>query len=265
MQRLLRSLVLALLCIAVEAQTANVRRNVNLRPDASTDNAPIETLTRGTQLTLIEPDPTDGYYHVTAPDGQAGFVWGKNIRLQAGPTSTSTRNSTPGTTAIMGDLFSQLMAARKAAVGQPLVIDGTELCGAEGDSSNPQTQALNENKNRTDLPGDSDYVEIKWDDLKDLPADRVADFQGAPVTVVGFLSHKVQVETGGESTNCHLHAPEQVDWHMYLTNARSEGIADAVIVETTPRTRPAHKWTATTVGAFVDKPTQIRPLCPTST
>jgi hypothetical protein len=258
MQRVLRSLVLALFCVVAAAQTATVKRNVNLRPDASTDNDPIETLTRGALLTLIEPDPTDGYYHVTAPDGQAGFVWGKNIRLQAGPTSTSTRNSTLGTTATTGDLFSQLMAARKPAVGQPLVIDGTELCSAEGDSSNPQTQALNDNKNRTDLPGDSDYVDIQWDDLKNLPADRVTDFQGAPVRVVGFLSHRVQVETGGESTNCHLHAPEQVDWHMYLTNAPAQGIADAVIVETTPRTRPAHKWTTATVGAFVDSSTQVR-------
>jgi len=268
MKRFLRSLVLALFCVIAAAQTAVVTRNVNLRSDASTNSDPIETLKRGARLTLIDPDPTGGYYHVTAPDGQAGFVWGKNIRLKAGrpgptatptPTPISTPTPTPSATprAATGDIFSQLMAARKPAVGQPLVINGTELCGAEGDSANAQTQALNDNKNRTDLP-DSDYVEIKWDDLKNLPADRVADFQGAPVTVVGFLSHKVQVETGGESTNCHLHAPEQVDWHMYLTNTPAQGIADAVIVETTPRTRPAHKWTAAAVGAFVDNPTQIR-------
>jgi len=30
--------------------------------------------------------------------------------------------------------------------------------------------------------------------------------------VVGFLSHQVKVETGGESTNCHLHADAEVDW-----------------------------------------------------
>jgi len=262
MKRFLCSLVLALFCVIASAQTAVVTRTVNLRSDASTNSAPIETLKRGARLTLIDPDPTDGYYHVAAPNGHDGFVWGRNIRLQAGPGPTVTQTPTHAPSATprvtTDDIFSQLMVARKAAVGQPLVINGTELCGAAGDSANPQTQALNDNKNRTDLPGDSDYVEIKWDDLKNLPADRVADFQGAPVMVVGFLSHKVQVETGGESTNCHLHAPEQVDWHMYLTNAPAQGIADAVIVETTPRTRPAHKWTAMTVGAFVDKPTQIR-------
>ena len=60
---------------------------------------------------------------------------------------------------------------------------------------------------------------LKWDDLKNLPANRVTDFQGAPVMVVGFLSHQVKVDTGGESTNCHLHSPDEVDWHMYLTNS----------------------------------------------
>jgi Bacterial SH3 domain len=269
MKRFLRSLALALFCILAAAQTAVVRHNVNLRPDASTDHDPIETLKRGAQLTLIEPDPTDGYYHVTAPDGQTGFVWGRNIRVQQGvpaptPTPTPTSTPTPGPSATPtpsptpGDLFSQLMAARKTAVGQPLVINGTQVCGPEGDTSDANAQALNDNKNRTDVPGTSDYVEIKWDDLKNLPADRVADFQGAPVMVVGFLSHQVKVETGGESTNCHLHSPDEVDWHMYLTNAQAQGIADAVIVETTPRTRPAHKWTTASVGAFVDSSTQIR-------
>jgi hypothetical protein len=266
MKRFLCSLVLALFCVIAAAQTAVVTRNVNLRSDASTDNPPIETLKRGAHLTLLEPDATDGYYHVNAPDGQTGFVWSKNIRVTGGPAPaptpvpgpSSTTTPSPSPSPTPGDVLSQLKAARKAAVGQPLVINGTMLCGPEGDSSNPQTQTLNDNKNRTDLPAASEYVDIKWDDLKDLPADRVADFQGAPVMVVGFLSHHVQVETGGESTNCHLHSPDQVDWHMYLTKSPAQGIADAVIVETTPRTRPDHKWTTTTVGAAVDTPTQVR-------
>ena len=267
MKRFLRFLVLALLCVTAAAQTAVVRRNVNLRPDASTDNDPIETLRPGAQLTLLEPDPTGGFYHVTAPDGQTGFVWGRNIRIQPGgpqPTPTPTPTPTPSTSPspsptpspTPGDLFSQLMAARKPAVGQPLIMNGSAVCGPEGDATDPNAQALNDNKNRTDAP--SDYVAINWEDLKSLPSDRVTDFQGAPVTVVGFLSHRVQVETGGESTNCHLHSPDEVDWHMYLTNAPAQGIADAIIAETTPRTRPAHKWTATTVGALVDSPTQVR-------
>jgi len=92
MKRLLLSLVLFLLCVVAAAQTAVVTRNVNLRPDPSTNNDPVETLTPGAQLALIDSGPTMGYYHVKAPDGQRGFVWGRNVTIHpdaSTPTSTS--------------------------------------------------------------------------------------------------------------------------------------------------------------------------------
>jgi hypothetical protein len=95
MTRFLYSLVLSLLCALASAQTAVVTRNVNLRPDASTNNGPIETLKPGAQLTLLNPAPTEGYFRVKAPDGQSGFVWGRNVKIQAGapaPASISDGN-----------------------------------------------------------------------------------------------------------------------------------------------------------------------------
>jgi len=92
MKRSLCSFVLCLLCVIAAGQTAVVTRNVNLRPDASTENDPIEALNPGVELRLLDPAPTDGYYHVKAPDGQSGFVWGRNVKIQAGapiPTPTS--------------------------------------------------------------------------------------------------------------------------------------------------------------------------------
>ncbi len=92
MKTLLCFLVLYLLHVVAAAQTAVVTRNVNLRPDASTNNDPIETLTPGSQLTLIDSAPTAGYYHVKAQDGQRGFVWGRNVKIQpdaSSPTGTS--------------------------------------------------------------------------------------------------------------------------------------------------------------------------------
>lgn len=86
MKRLLCSLLLAVFSVFVSAQTAVVTRNVNLRPDASTSQAPLETLKPSAQLTLIDPDQTAGYYHVTAPDGQTGFVWAKNVKVQSAGT-----------------------------------------------------------------------------------------------------------------------------------------------------------------------------------
>jgi Bacterial SH3 domain len=75
------------LSLFAAAQTAAVKRNVNLRPDPSTDNDPITTLTPPAQLNLIEPEPTDGFFHVKTSDGQEGWVWGRNIRVKTGSTT----------------------------------------------------------------------------------------------------------------------------------------------------------------------------------
>jgi hypothetical protein len=105
MKRFLCFFLLAVLSIIASAQTAVVTRNVNLRPDPSTDQDSIETLMPGDQLTLLELDRTTGYYHVKAPDGKSGFVWGKNVKIQpgaagsavAGPTPTPTSSGGTGT------------------------------------------------------------------------------------------------------------------------------------------------------------------------
>jgi hypothetical protein len=82
-------------------------------------------------------------------------------------------------------------------------------------------------------------------------------YQGAPVSVIGFLSHRVKVE-GKESTNCGLDGADEVDWHIYLTKTAARPISEAVIVETTPRTRPAHKWTTAMLKPLVDSDTRVR-------
>src|SRR5260370_6933303 len=246
MKRFVRLLALCLLVGLASAQTATVKRNTNLRSDASSASDLVEKLRPPTQLQLLEPDSTAGYYHVQTPDGESGWVWGRNIIVQEGtpspePSSPST-SSTPATqtTPISdSDLHNLLFSARKTAVGQPLLENGQVVCGPEGDATSQRRQALNDNKNRTDQP--FDYVEISWDQLKNLPTDRVDDFQGAPVSVAGFLSRQVKVENSGESTNCHLRGDDEVDWHIYLTNSPAQPISEPIIVQTTPQVRPLHK------------------------
>jgi hypothetical protein len=265
MKRLLNLLVLCLLWAGLAtAQTAVVKRNVNLRSDASTASDIIEGLKPEAQLQLVEPDQTNGFYHVTAADGQSGWVWARNIRVLAGTTTPAAPTNQPGVStpspAPSGDLFSQLMNARKTAIGQPLIENGNQVCGPTGDATKPVPKALNTNKNRTDVPGDSHYVDIGWSDLANLPSDRINDFVTAPVRVVGFLSHKINVENSGsgESTNCHLTGIDEVDWHIYLTNSPAQQISSAIIVETTPRIRPTHKWTTAMLAPLVDSQTQVR-------
>ena len=62
------------------SQTATVVRNVNLRPDPSTNQNSITKLEAGAKVEILQPTPVRGYYHVQTADGKMGFVWGKNIR-----------------------------------------------------------------------------------------------------------------------------------------------------------------------------------------
>jgi Deoxyribonuclease II len=107
MNRLLCSLLLAVFSSVASAQTAVVTRKVNLRPDASTGQDPIERLTPGARLTFLEPDRTDGYYHVKAPDGQDGFVWGRNVTVQEGDALPTPSPASGGTREALSPLVAK--------------------------------------------------------------------------------------------------------------------------------------------------------------
>src|SRR5207253_2650020 len=68
----------------VFAETATVKRTTNLRSDPSTDNSPIAKLHKGDSVELLEPDKTNGYYHVTTDAGE-GFAWANNLSLSSTP------------------------------------------------------------------------------------------------------------------------------------------------------------------------------------
>src|SRR5258708_34141793 len=177
MDRLLRLTVWFLLALSLAyGQPAVVTRNFTLRPDPSTDNDPIGNVQPRTQVELLEPDPTDGFFRVKA-NGQTGWVWGKRIRIEpqadsTPPTQTPPTQPSPTLLPATGEvLFSKLTAARQPAVGQPLVENGTEVCGPTGDATDGTRKSLNTNKNRTDVPEQGAYVEIIWDDLSNLPSD----------------------------------------------------------------------------------------------
>ncbi|MFZ3263311.1 MAG: SH3 domain-containing protein, partial [Terriglobales bacterium] len=234
------------LTLSAAAQMVSLHHNSNLRKSASTSGAIVELLSSGTQVTLLSNKAQSGYYHVQAADGAMGWVWAKNVNIAVQPTSSS--------------LLNQLHAARVAAVPQPLVIGGNEVCPAAGNSTNPKMIKLDSQKNRTDIPEATAYIPVDWDVLKGLPSNSPDDLQGAPVTVVGYLSHRINVEdkAPGESTNCNLLNDDEVDWHIYLTSSPNQGISQAIIVETTPRTRPLHKWDKSVLDGLVNTNEQVR-------
>jgi hypothetical protein len=250
-------LVVSLLysALACFAQTATVLRGSNLRKAPNTSSTILETLKKGDSVTLTSSRKRSGYYHVNASDGTVGWVLARNVSI-SGPTPVP--RPSPGPTP--SGLVAELEAASVKAVPQPLIINGQNVCGPTGDASDAKTQALDSNKNRTDIPNPGAYIPVDWNALTNLPTDQVDQLQGAPVEVEGYLSHRIQVENSGsgESTNCHLTNLDDVDWHMYLTNQPAQGISSAIIVETTPRTRPLHSWDENKLSQLIDSNTKVR-------
>jgi uncharacterized protein YraI len=83
-------LVLCLLFCAtsVDAQTAVVKRNVNVRSDSSTNHTPIGHLKTGDKVELIAPSVSNGFFHIRMEDGTEGWAWSRNLDIQgavAGP------------------------------------------------------------------------------------------------------------------------------------------------------------------------------------
>ena len=157
-------------------------------------------------------------------------------------------------------LLAQLKAARVISNPEPLVIGGHQVCPAAGSAKEQDMSTLDSRKNRVDIPAPNAYIPIGWSVMAKLPSASPDDLQGAPVMVEGYLSHEVKVQDDkpGESANCNLLQPNEVDWHMYITNAPNQGIAQAVIVETTPRTRPLHHWNEVALQKLVNTNNQVR-------
>src|SRR5689334_22383814 len=91
--RLLCVIVLGLgLVVQAAAQQAVLKHRGTLRKDPSTNNPPIMRLDAGTDVDVIDPTPTHGYYHVRTSDPEAeGWIFSRSIDiLTTAPAPTST-------------------------------------------------------------------------------------------------------------------------------------------------------------------------------
>lgn len=247
------SLTVSLVCFG--QTTATVKQNTNLQRSYKRSSAVILKLNQGDSVTLISKTKKSGFYHVIAPNGTTkGWVLASDLDLtNSGGNPPQPPNGPPNP-----DLLAKLKAGRVTGTPQPLVINGKQVCGPEGDASDPQLKALDGEKNRTDIPDASTYIPVNWENLRDLPSANVKNYEGAPVEVEGYLSNTIKIENGGESTNCGLKNDDEVDWHIYLTEQPNQPISKAVIVETTPRTRPLHSWDYNALSNYVNTNTKVR-------
>lgn len=91
-------------------QEATVVRNANLRSSPSTSNPPMRLLIAPARVSLLESSATNGYYRIKTKDGDEGWVWARNVRVNSGvksaPSSayrTPTAGAKAGPSAIYPD------------------------------------------------------------------------------------------------------------------------------------------------------------------
>jgi hypothetical protein len=92
-------LVVVLLATVALAQgpTVTVTRNVNLRPDPSSEYPPIRLLKPSEPpLTLLDQLPQSGYYYGRTQAGEEGYVWSHNVHVSTGTPATTTIALGPG-------------------------------------------------------------------------------------------------------------------------------------------------------------------------
>ena len=222
------------------------------------------------RLKLLEPDQTNGYFHVETADIEEGWVWAHNVKvvppLPEGPPPPS------DTVAAAIDT-----GWSKPAPNQTSFSDAVHAqpCGPTGDGADVDT---NSRKNRTDTPVDG-FHDVEFGALTVLPMvvgaplkrnlwtqaqkNVLAPDEGVAVREVGYLV-AIKVEdkhrsAHGESTNCHWTESNEVDWHMALVVSAGQGEKDSVVVETTPRIRRDHpKWTPERLNPWLNSTKSVR-------
>ena len=101
---MLAAVTLVFLAQTGVAQTVTVMHRVNLRPDPSSEYPPIRPLTTSEPpLTLLDPSPHSGYYHVRTAQAESGYVWTRYVKVSSTPApAVSPGPGVPGASAVVG-------------------------------------------------------------------------------------------------------------------------------------------------------------------
>ena len=258
---------------------------VNLRPTADSTHAPLRIMRKGAHLQLLEPDTTAGFYHVatmsrTNPD--TGWIAASYVRfVSSAPTTTALAAPPPPTlTPTVEGLDAPASTVSDQWDKQPIThstwrgtaIGSSFSCSFSGTAGNGDPET-NERKNRADVPtvyhavrfdAIADSATMPWPKGKTRPAwdkttagraDRarfVTPFEGAAITITGFI-RVIRPQAGNhESTNCGKTGEANTDWHIGLVGAFAAPESLAMVVEPTPRSKKAHNgtWTKTRLAAY---------------
>jgi hypothetical protein len=235
MKRLAAALVLVFSYSApslAQQGTVTVTRNVNLRPTPSTTQQAIQLLTPPATLTLVDPTPTNGFYHVTTAQGQDGWVWTKNVSVNTSGRIVSPLGVPPGGGAPPGFLVSA----------------GTfHNCGLAGSARSTSVRALNQLKNRFTAPA-SVNPSVTASALM-APGNDTGRFSVTDAATIRlFVTY---AKPGGtETVNCGATQVQWKDTHIEGDSVGPQYHGLPMIVEVTPR------WRAAENGVGIDWSTQ---------
>lgn len=120
------------------AQDTTVLHQVYLRADPSTSNAPVGTLRKGQKVTLVEPTPTDGFFHVKTARGKEGWVGATYLATgAAGATQPTTEAAAPtSATGCDATLWNHVYNPQRLIVKQKCIsVTGTIVDATNGKRS----------------------------------------------------------------------------------------------------------------------------------
>jgi hypothetical protein len=261
-----------LMCVQGFAQKqVTVTHNVNLRPNPSTQEAPIAVVSKGSQVTLLESAATKGFKHVRTSDGKEGWIsatsisaGGQGLKAASGKGQRHKLVRKPQQQEIeplpaTGN--NTIMAARAShACAQDLA-----SCSENGCSPADSTHAIANQHKRATPSGSGAGTVLTFDDFaalqqqaddlvgegKELSADDRAKLSGMTVSggsvaegdlvsVVGYLVGTPHPNTG-ESVNCNLRGVDNNDFHIPISSDPANSDFQGIVVEMIPQNRPA-EW-----------------------
>lgn len=251
------------------AAQVQVVRNVTFRSGPSKTEKAIELLRPPERLELIDPQPTNGYYHVRTEEEETGWVFAQRVKLvKPGETPEELAAAARAANAPADKISDRW----KKGTPNKTVFHGKEGdCPAEGNGFDPDQYVL---KNRTDKP--TAYHDVTWQAIdgqeypkgapmhrKDWSTEQLAGIQpveGVPLRIVGYMvAIKPQNGGNGEGTNCKFNRMGDVDFHIAIVAEPGDGEAKSIVVEFTPRILKDHpNWTKARMLPWLDSEQPVR-------
>lgn len=256
------SLAVVLASHPLAAQSAVATSGLNVRRGQTTAATIVGHIADGDTVALVSLVRRNDYLHVRLRNGVVGWAWAQRLTRIVEPPPAPEPDAAPAAF----DTSWARSPSNAAAYRWPEGDSAT--CGASGSGGDRATNAW---KNRTDSA--TTYHPVMWSALARLPFPRngksrrtgsngwtaaelarIARYEGTPISVEGYLSGvreqipPIDSITGklerGETANCGGNTSPRVDWHVYLTAKPNDSHRQAIVVEATPRVRPAHPgWT----------------------